>query len=125
MRCLIAGGLLGLLVGPLMAGCQSPASRTPPAPAVLIDDSAQCRAQLGDAVRELRGQAVTLAPGAFEQNDSVVLSTVGQSAGGRMPPPTDVLRLQLASGGCQLRLDGRDRVVALPRCNCRAVVRQY
>ncbi|MBE0626982.1 MAG: hypothetical protein IH606_19445 [Burkholderiales bacterium] len=92
---------------------------------MLIDDSAQCRAQLSDAVRELRGQEVRLAPGAFAQNDSVVLSTVGQSASGRMPPPTDVLRLQLASERCQLRLDGRDQVVALPRCNCRAVARKH
>ena len=121
MTRLIAGSLICLIGGALIAGCQSAASRMPPAPAVLIDISAPCRAQLGDAVRELRGQAVTLAPDAFAQNDSVVLSTVGQSASGRMPPPTDVLRLQLVSERCQLRLDGRDRIVSPPRCSCRAV----
>jgi hypothetical protein len=93
----------------------------PPTAAVLIESTAPCRAQLNDAVRELRGKVVTLAADAFMQNDSVVLSTVGQSASGRMMPPTEILRLQLTSQGCQLRLDGRDRMVALPLCTCRAV----
>lgn len=122
MKHVVAGALICLLGSPLIASCASAGSRMPPAPAVLIESTAQCRAQLNDAVRELRGKVVMLAPDSFTQNDSVVLSTVGQSASGRMMPPTEILRLQLAPQGCQLRLDGRDRVVALPDCRCRAVV---
>lgn len=121
MRRLLASSLICLLGSPLMASCESAAPRAPSTPAVLIESTAQCRAQLNDAVRELRGKAVTLAADAFTQNDAVVLSTVGQSASGRMLPPTEILRLQLAPPGCQLQLDGRDRVVALPHCTCRAV----
>jgi len=121
MKHLAARWLICLLGSALIAGCASAGSRLQPAPAVLIESTAQCRAQLNDAVRELRGKVVTLAADSFMQNDSVVLSTVGQSASGRMMPPTGILRLQLASQGCQLRLDGRDRVVALPYCRCRAV----
>jgi hypothetical protein len=117
----VASALIGLLGSPLIASCESAASRMPPAPAVLIENTAPCRAQLNDAVRELGGKAVTLTADSFTRNDSVVLSTVGQSASGRMMPPTGILRLQLASPGCQLHLDGRDRVVALPHCTCRAV----
>ncbi len=121
MKRLLAGSLICLLGSPLIASCESAGWRRPPAPAVLIESTAQCRAQLNDAARDLLGRAVTLAPDSFTQNDSVVLSTVGQSASGRMMPPTQILRLQLASQGCQLRLDGRDRMVALPHCTCRAV----
>jgi len=118
---LVAGSLIYLLGSPLIANCESAASRMPSTPAVLIESTAPCRAQLNDAVRELRGKLVTLTADSFTRNDSVVLSTVGQSASGRMMPPTEILRLQLASQGCQLQLDGRDRVVALPHCICRAV----
>jgi hypothetical protein len=121
MKRVVAGCLICLLGSPLIASCESAGSRMPPPPALLTEGSAQCRAQLNDAVRELRGQAVALAADAFAQNDSVVLSTVGQSASGRMMPPMEILRLQLAPQGCQLRLDGRDRTVALPQCTCRAV----
>ncbi len=121
MKHLVASSFICLLGSPLVAGCASAGSRMPPAAAVLIESTAPCRAQLNDAVRELRGKVVTLAADSFTQNDSVVLSTVGQSASGRMMPPTEILRLQLSSQGCQLRLDGRDRVVALPLCTCRAV----
>jgi hypothetical protein len=121
MTQLAAGSLIFLLGSPLIASCASAAPGMPPTPAVLSENTAQCRAQLNDAVRELRGKVVTLAADAFAQNDSVVLSTLGQSASGRMKPPTDILRLQLTSQGCQLQLDGRDRVVALPQCSCRAV----
>jgi hypothetical protein len=121
MNHLVAGSLICLLGSPLIAGCGSAAARMPSTPAVLIESTAQCRAQLNDAVRELRGKVVTLAADSFTQNDSVVLSTVGQSASGRMMPPTEILRLQLTSQGCQLQLDGRDRLVALPHCTCRAV----
>jgi hypothetical protein len=120
MKHLAASALLCLLGSPLMAACESAGPRLPPAPALLSASTAQCRAQLNDAVRELRGQAVALAADAFVHNDSVVLTTVGQSASGRMLPPTDVLRLQLAPQGCQLRLERSDRVVALPLCACRA-----
>ena len=121
MKHLVAGSLIYLLGSPLIAGCESAASRMPSTPAVLIESTAQCRAQLNDAVHELRGKVVTLVADSFTQNDSVVLSTVGQSASGRMMPPTEILRLQLTSQGCQLQLDGRDPVVALPHCTCRAV----
>ena len=121
MKPLVASAFICLLASPLIASCASAASPMPSTPAVLIESTALCHAQLIDAVRELRGKAVTLTADAFAQNDSVVLSTVGQSASGRMMPPTDILRLQLTSQGCQLQLDGRDRVVALPRCTCRAV----
>ena len=121
MKHSVAGALVFLLGSPLIASCESAASRMPATAALLIETTAPCRAQLNDAVRELRGQVVTLTADAFAQNDSVVLSTVGQSASGRMLPPADILRLQLTSQGCQLQLDGRDPVVALPHCNCRAV----
>jgi hypothetical protein len=121
MNHVVAGALICLLASPLISSCGSAAARMPATPAVLIEGTAQCRAQLNDAVRELRGKAVTLTADAFAQNDSVVLSTVGQSASGRMMPPTEILRLQLGPQGCQLQLDGRDRVVALPHCTCRAV----
>ena len=120
MKRLLAGSFICLLGSPLIASCESAGSRRPPAPAVLIESTAQCRAQLNDAARDLLGKAMTLAPDSFTRNDSVVLSTVGQSASGRMMPPTQILRLQLASQGCQLRLDGRDRMLALPHCTCRA-----
>ena len=123
MKYLFACSLICLLGSPLIASCESTGPRTPSTPAVLIENTAQCRAQLNDAVRELRGKAVTLTADSFAENDSVVLSTVGQSASGRMMPPTDVLRLRLAPQGCQLQLDGSDRVVALPHCTCRAVAR--
>ena len=121
MKHLVAGSLVCLLGSPLIASCESTGPRIPPTPAVLIESTAPCRAQLNDAVRELRGKAVTLTADSFTQNDSVVLSTVGQSASGRMRPPTEILRLQLASQGCQVQLDGRDRTVALPHCTCRSV----
>jgi hypothetical protein len=121
MKRVLAASLICLLCSPLIASCGSAASRAPATPAVLIETTPRCRAQLGDAVRELRGKAVTLAPDAFAQNDSVVLSTAGQSASGRMLPPTEILHLQLAPQGCQLQLDGLDRVAALPGCTCRAV----
>ena len=121
MKHLVASSLIYLLGSPLIASCESAALRTPSTAAVLSESTAQCRAQLNDAIRELRGTVVTLAADSFTQNDSVVLSTVGQSASGRMMPPTEILRLQLTSQGCQLRLDGRNRVVALAHCTCRAV----
>lgn len=120
MKHFAAGALICLLGTALIAGCASAASRMPPTPAVLIGSTALCRAQLSDAVRELRGKAVTLTADAFMQYDSVALSTVGQSASGRMMPPTDILHLQLTTQGCQLHLDGRDREMALPHCACRA-----
>ncbi len=124
MKHIVACSLICLLGSPLVASCQGAGPRMPSTPAVLIESAADCRAQLSDAVRELRGKAVTLTADAFTQNDSVVLSTVGQSASGRMMPPTEILRLQLGSQGCQLQLEGRDRVVTLPHCGCRAVERK-
>ena len=121
MNHVVAGALICLFASPLISSCGSAASRMPSTPAVLIESTAQCRAQLNDAVRELRGKVVALAADSFAQNDSVVLSTVGQSASGRMMPPTEILRLRLTPQGCQLQLDGRDRVIALPHCTCRAV----
>ena len=124
MKRLVASSLVCLLGSPLIASCESAGSRMPPVAAVLSESTAPCRAQLNDAVRELRGQVATLAADAFVRSDAVVLSTVGQSASGRMLPPKEILRLQLTSQGCQLRLDGRDRVVALLHCTCRAVARK-
>ena len=121
MKHAVTASLICVLGSPLIANCDSAASRTPSTPAVLIESTEQCRAQLNDAVRELRGKVVTLTADSFTQIDSVVLSTVGQAASGRMMPPTQILRLRLASQGCQLQLDGRDRVVALPHCACRAI----
>jgi hypothetical protein len=121
MKHLVAASLICLLGNPLIASCQSAGSRMPSTPAILTESTGQCRSQLNDAVRELRGKIVTLTSDSFTQNDSVVLSTVGQSASGRMMPPTEILRLQLGSQGCQMQLDGRDKVVALPHCTCRAV----
>jgi hypothetical protein len=121
MKQFVAGSLICLLGSPLIASGESAAPRVLSTPAVLIESAAACRAQLNDAVRELLGKVVPLTADAFTQNDSVVLSTVGQSASGRMMPPTEILRLQLTTQGCQLQLDGRDRVVALPHCTCRAV----
>lgn len=121
MKHLVAFPLVYLLGSPLIASCGSAASSGPSTPAVLIESTTQCRAQLNDAVRELLGKAVTLTADSFAQKDSVVLSTVGQAASGRMMQPTEILRLQLTSQGCQLRLDGRDRAVALPHCTCGAV----
>jgi len=116
--------LLYLFGSVLIASCESATSRVPGTPAVLVDNTAECRAQLNDAVRELRGKAVTLAADSFTRNDSVVLSTVGQSASGRIMPPTEILRLQITSQGCLLQLDGRDRLLRLPNCACRAVARE-
>ncbi|TSA13746.1 MAG: hypothetical protein D4R74_09450 [Betaproteobacteria bacterium] len=110
-----------LLGSALIAGCAGAGSRLPPVPAVLVESPQHCRAQLTDAVRELTGKFVTLAADAFTQNDSVVLSTAGQSASGRMMPPTQILRLELAAQGCLLRLGDQDRAVVLPQCSCRAV----
>lgn len=124
MKQVAAAFLLCLLGIPLIASCESAGPRMPAAPAVLLENTPQCRAQLDDAVRELRGKAVALSADAFTENDSVVLSTAGQSASGRMMPPTEILHLQLAPQGCQLQLDGPDRVVALPQCTCRAVPRK-
>ncbi len=124
MKHLAAGTLICLLGSPLIASCESAGPRMSPAPAVLIQSTPQCRAQLSDAVRDLVGKPVTLTADAFAENDSVVLSTVGQSASGRMMPPTEMLRLQLASQGCQLRFERGDRVVALPHCTCRAATRK-
>lgn len=116
--------LLLALTCPLIASCESGAPRGQPSPAMLVTPGAQCRAQRDDAVRELTGKPLALADDAFTQSDSVVLTTVGQAASGRMPPPTAILRLRLSSQGCQLQLDGQDRIVTLPDCNCRALARK-
>ena len=125
MKLTAACPLLLALICPLIASCESAASRGRPAPAQLVAPGAQCRTQLGDAARELSGKPLTLAEDAFTNSNAVVLTTVGQSASGRMPPPTAILRLQLTSQGCQLQLDrqldGSDHVVALPGCDCRAL----
>ena len=120
MKPLLAGALVCLLGSPLSASCDSAAQRQAAAPAVLGASTSQCRAQVDDAARALLGRTVVLAADAFRRSDAVVLSTLGQSASGRMLAPTDILRLELGANGCQLRLQGRDRTLALPRCACRA-----
>ena len=121
----LAATLVCLLGSCLTAACVGAGAWGPPAPAVLAENTTQCRAQLNDAARELLGQAVALTSDAFAQNDAIVLSTVGQSASGRMTPPTTILRLQRSSQGCLLRLDGREPTVALPRCSCRALTGRH
>ena len=113
--------LLCLLGSALIAGCTSAGSPMPSTPAVLTENAAQCRAQLRDAAHKLLGRVVTLTPDAFVHNDAVVLTTTGQSASGRMLPPTEILRLQRNSQGCRLQLEGRSDTVALPHCACRAL----
>lgn len=112
--------LLLALACPLLASCESVVSTIPAAPAWLAAPGAQCHAQLNDAARELTGKTLSLTDDAFTKTDAVVLATVGQSAGGRMLPPTMILQLRLTAQGCQLQLDGHDRVIVLPGCACRA-----
>ena len=121
MKHLVASALICLLGSTLLAACAGAGSHLPPEPAVLIESTQPCRVQLTDAVRELSGKVVTLAADSFMRSDSVVLSTFGQAASGRMMPPTEILRLELASQGCQLRLGDQDRALVLPQCACRAV----
>ena len=106
-----------------LAGCAGAASpvASPPRPAVLAGSAPLCTAALAHAARRLTGQSVALAADAFVANDSVVLSTVGQMADGRMTRPTQVLQLRLTNAGCVLGLDGRGETVALDECRCRAM----
>ena len=106
-----------------LAGCAgaAPPAVSLPRPAVLVDNEARCRAALTDAARRLTGQSVALAADAFVANDSVVLSSVGQMADGRMTRPTQVLQLRLTNAGCVLGLDGRGETVSLDECRCRAM----
>ena len=113
--------LLLILAFPLIASCGSAAMSGQPAPALLTATDAQCRMQLNSAASELIGKPLTLADDAFIKNDMVMLTTVGQSASGRMTPPTIILRLLRSDQGCQLRLEGGERMVTLPACNCRAL----
>ena len=121
MKYLVASSLICWLGSPLLAACAGAGTHRPPQPAVLAESTQPCRAQLSGAVRELTGKVVDLAADSFMGSDSVVLSTFGQAASGRMMPPTEILRLELASHGCQLRIGDHDRTVALPQCACRAV----
>lgn len=120
------GALQLMLALPLVASCQSTVPYSQPVAALLVTPTAQCRTQLNAAASELTGKALALAADAFTQNDSVPLATVGQSASGRMTRPSEFLRLRVGAQGCQLQLDGpavdkRERVAALPGCNCRAL----
>ena len=120
------GALQLMLALPLVASCQGTAPHTQPVAALLVTPAAQCRTQLNAAASQLTGKALTLAADAFTQNDAVPLATVGQSASGRMMRPGEFLRLRVGAQGCQLQfdapaVDNRERMVALPGCNCRAL----
>ncbi|HEX9391984.1 MAG TPA: hypothetical protein VF928_11790 [Usitatibacteraceae bacterium] len=108
--------LVLLLAMPMMVVAQ-----TDPAPsprALLLAPDLQCRTQLKAAAGELAGKPLTLADDAFTKTDSLVLATVGQAAGGRMQPPTMILRLRYGAEGCQLMMDGNKKTIALKDCTC-------
>jgi hypothetical protein len=117
MKALSGLPMLLAWAAPLIASCQSIAPAAP-APAVLTGADAQCRAQLDAAAAELTGRPIMLADDAFAKTDSVVLATVGQSASGRMPPPTMILQLGKTEQGCRLQFKGREQTVMLAACKC-------
>ncbi len=93
--------------------------------AILLEPDLQCRRQLRAAASELAGKPLALADDAFTKNDSQVLSTAGQSAGGHMKLPTMILRLRSNSEGCVLMMDGVSKSLALKDCSCGGIsVRQ-
>ncbi len=107
-------------VSVLLSGC---ALAAPPAPAgqpaMLIANDPACLSAISSAASRLTGHSVTLAPDAFLIRDRVVLTSVGQSADGRMTRPLQVLQLRLLQGKCELKLEDRDPVVAVADCRCR------
>jgi len=85
-----APALVLLLTMPMIAVAQ-----TDPAPsprALLLAPDLQCRTQLKAAA--------------------------GEPAGGRMQPPTMILRLRYGAEGCQLMMDGGKKTIALKDCTC-------
>ncbi len=107
-------------VSVLLSGC---ALAAPPAPAgqtaMLIANDPACLSAISSAASRLTGHTVTLAADAFLIRDRVVLTSIGQSADGRMTRPVQVLQLRLLHGKCELKLEDRDPVVAVADCRCR------
>ena len=109
------------MIAPLTASCESPPPvRIQAQPALLVDVKPVCRAEVNAGAGALIGKPIKLADDAFVSANTVVISTVGQSASGRMPPPTTLLRLLKIGQACRLQLSGVDRVADLPGCSCRA-----
>ncbi len=107
-----------LLQAPLMAFAQTEVP--PPVRALLQAPDAQCRAELKLAAGELAGRPFSLADDVFTKSDSLVLATVGQSASGRMLPPSMVLHLTRGAMGCRLTLDSAKKSLDLKTCLCEA-----
>ena len=107
--------IAAIIVAPLGACAQAPAA---PARATLSAPDSLCRSQLKNAADSLSGKNLTLADDAFTKVDTLALSTVGQSASGRMLPPRAILRLRLTADGCALTMDGQKGSVLLKGCNC-------
>ena len=109
------------MIAPLTASCESPPPvRIQAQPALLVEVKPACRAEVNAGASALIGKPIKLADDAFVNTNTAVISTVGQSASGRMPPPTTVLRLVKIGQACRLQLAGIDRVVDLLACSCRA-----
>ena len=109
------------VIAPLTASCESPPPlRIQGQSALLVDVNPACRAEVNAGAGALIGKPIKLADDAFVNAHTVVISTVGQSASGRMPPPTTLLRLLKIGEACRLQLAGVDRLVELPGCRCRA-----
>jgi hypothetical protein len=114
---------VNLMWSVVLAGCATAAPAPPAAPpsqpALLVANDAACLSAIAGAATRLTGRSVTLAANAFVLNDSVVLTSAGQMADGRMTRPMDVLQLRLAPDGCELRMEGQEKAIALKACRCR------
>lgn len=109
----------------VLGGCATaaPAPRDPQTkPAMLIVNEPACLSAISSAASSLTGHPVTLTADAFLVRDSVVLTSVGQLADGRMTRPVQTLQLRLAPGGCELKLEGRQPSIALKDCSCRPAI---
>jgi len=113
-------------VSMLLAGCALAAPPPPVGqPATLIANDQACLSAMSSAASRLTGHPVTLAADAFLIRDRVVLTSIGQSADGRMTRPVQVLQLRLSQGRCELKLQDREPVVPVTDCRCRrAAARQ-
>lgn len=118
----LSGGVI--LCAILAAGCAAAQiaapSKAPHQAALLATSNAMCLVDISSAARQLTGRPISLAPDAFVRHDSVPLSSVGQSADGRMARPTEILQLRIAADGCKLGLAGRENLVDLRSCECQA-----
>ena len=109
-------------VSVLLSGC---ALAAPPAPAgqpaMLIANDPACLSAISSAASRLTGHTVTLAADAFLIRDRVVLTSIGQSADGRMTRPVQVLQLRLLQGKCELKLEGLEPVAPVTDCRCKPI----